>query len=244
MSPALLKSRLLKNLVPLAGGAGALILLLTVFLWFQGETLAPWSPDRLPDLPATGDLPALSEAMENNPVLRARVEKLAAYDEAFLFVNYRQVNEEAAAILLLWAGANLNDTRKTREGIDQRIDLFLRAIYGFGPEDFIKGDPVMGDRPWARWFNHFKIRLLIQVAGQRVYKDPPLYDLRSGQMTVESDFSRPFMNGFLTFLEQQPAPRPFINNFIVFVQDTKGLNALSDHDRQIIEAMQALKKKS
>ena len=240
---ARLQSLVLKHPVPFVGGFVLFVLILLAVFWSRGETLMPWSPNTHLDLPATGTLPSLSEAMKQNPNLRRRVQKLNTYDEAYLFVNYAQVDEDISAILLLWAGADLNDAGRTREGLDKRVDKFLRAIYGFGPDDYIKGDPVMGERPWPRWFSYFKTRLLVQLAAQRVYTQPPQYDLRSGEITVSGSFSRAFMNGFTEFLKLQENPAPYINNFLVFVDETRGLRNLPEEDRMMVEKMVALKEK-
>ncbi len=241
---ARLQHLVLKHPLFSLGGLSVLALIILAVFWSQGETLLPWTPNNNLDLPATGTLPALSVAMDQNPDLRRRVGNLNAYDEAYLFVNYKQVNEDVAAILLLWAGANLNDARPTREGIDRRIDRFLRAIYGFGPDDYIQDDPVMGRAPWARWFTYFKTRLLVQVAAQRIYTAPPSYDIRSGDIAVESGFSQAFINGFIDFLKLQDNPNPYINNFLVFVDETKGFKNLSEEDQKTVEEIVALKKKS
>lgn len=233
---------ILKYPIRFAGGMSALVLILLAIFWVSGETLLPWAGNKDLDLPSTGTLPALSVAMDNNPALKDRVEKLNTYDEAYLFVNYKQVNEDIAAILLLWAGADLSDNAATREGIDRRIDKFLRAIYGFGPDDYIKDDPVMGRAPWPRWFTYFKTRLLVQLAAQRIYTEVPEYDPRSGEIMVNGTFSGPFIRGFIDFLKLQENPAPYINNFLVFVDETKGLKNLSPQELQTVERLNAMKR--
>jgi hypothetical protein len=220
-------------------GAGLVLAGLLVLLVVSGRPLVPWALSGLPELPATGVLPPLSAAMETNPELRARVRALGERDEAWLFVNYKETDKEIAAILLMWAGANMARGGVTPEGLDPRIDTFLRKVYGLGPDDYITGDPVIGDRPWVRWFTHFKPRLLIQLAAQRVYSGKVTYDPRRDRMSVEPRLSTHFMDGFMAFARQQPDPTPYINNLVAFIDSTTGLAKLSASDKARIEALAA-----
>lgn len=221
------------------------VALLAVLVWaiVSGRAPGPWSLRALPDLAASGDLPALSEAMRTDDALRARVRALGGRDEGWLFVNYREADTEIAGILLQWSGANMASAAKTREGLDSRIDTFLRRVYGFGPDDDIVGEPIMGDRPWVRWFNHYKPRLLIQMAAQRVYDGDAVYDPATDRMTIEPRLSRHFIDAFTEFVMQQPQKAPYINNLLAFIDSTAGLKNLPPKDRKTIDDLMALREK-
>lgn len=227
----------------LAAAAAAALLVVLSILVFSGRAPGPWSLDNLPDLAATGDIPMLSEAMRTDSALRARVQKLGERDEAWMFTNYREVDSEVAGILLQWSGANMASAAKTAEGLDSRVDTFLRRIYGFNDSDFIVGEPIMGDKPWVRWFNHYKPRLLIQMAAQRVYDGEARYDPATDRMSVEPRLSRPFMRAFREFVAQQPQKAAYINNLLAFIDSTAGLAALPPKEREIIDELMALREK-
>ncbi len=225
-------------------GAAALALVaLLAFMVFSDRPLGPWQSSGMPDLAATGELPQLSIAMDADPALEERVRALANRDEGWLFANFRDVDIEIVSILLMWSQADMSSAAKTREGLDSRIDTFLRKIYGFGPDDYILGDPLVGTDPWVRWFNHYKPRLLIQTAAQRVYDRGVVYDPVEDRMLITGDLSQWFLKDFRVFLEQQPDPAPFLNNFLAFVNATKGLQNLSEEDREIVQELMALRPK-
>lgn len=221
----------------------AAVLILVTLLVFTGRAPGPWSFDNLPDLAATGDLPSLSEAMRTDDALRARVKALGDRDEGWMFANYRDVDTQVAGILLQWSGANMTRAEKTVEGLDSRIDTFLRRIYGFNDTDFIVGEPIMGNNPWVRWFNHYKPRLLIQMAAQRVYDGEVGYDPATDRMSVEPSLSRSFISGFRDFVAQQPQKAPYINNLLAFIDSTAGLANLPPADRKIVDELMALREK-
>lgn len=222
---------------------GGLLLLALLLALFLGRAPGPWSLDSLPDLAATGDLPTLSEAMRTDTALRARVRALGERDEGWIFANFRDTDTEVAGILLQWSGANMRSAEKTREGLDSRIDTFLRRIYGFGPDDYIVGEPIMGNNPWVRWFNHYKPRILIQMAGQRVYDGDVHYDPATDRMRVTPRLSSHFMDGFAAFVAEQPQKAPYINNLVAFINASAGLNNLSPKDRKIVDDLMALREK-
>jgi hypothetical protein len=226
-------------------GISALVILglfLMALIWssISGRPLAPWTLSSLPNLAATGDLSSLTDVMENNSILRDRVKALGNKDEGYIFTNYREVDKEISAILLMWAGADMTKAVRTNEGLDLRVDTFLRKIYGFGPDDLIVGDPLTGDNPWVRWFNHFKPRLLIQMAGSRVYDGDITYDPVRDRMAIDARLSPSFFNDFTAFVAQQPKPAPYINNLLAFIDETVGLKSLSDKDKARIKALMNL----
>ncbi len=222
---------------------GGLLLLFLLWVVFSGKPVGPWLLHSMPNLAATGNLPPLSDAMMRDAALRAKVQALGERDEGWIFVNYRAVDTEVAAILLQWSGADMTRATKTYEGLDSRVDTFLRAIYGFPADEPIVGAPLVGDNPWVRWFNHYKPRLLIQMAAQRVYAGEVTYDIAADRMSIEPILSRDFMDGFREFVSQQPDPAPYVNNLLAFIDSTAGLKNLPPKEREIVDQLMALRRK-
>lgn len=232
VSSLLLRNKRLAALV----GAGAVLAFILIwsfgggFFFVQQED---WTPKGI-SLAAVGEIPPLHEAIKNNEALRAKVEDFSAKDEAFLFVNYRQVDEDIATILLLWAGVDLSQTGKTEEDVDRRVDAFLRKAHGLSSDDLLIGEPLLGKNPWIRWLGYFKSRLLIQAAGQRIYDGGASYDYRNDKIYVQGKLSEDFFEGFTAFVKQQREPKPYINNLLVFIDETKGLKNLDEEENKLI----------
>ena len=232
VSSLLLRNRRLAALI----GAGTILAFTLIWGFGSGLFFAQqedWAPKGI-SLAAVGEIPPLHEVMERNEALRMKVEDFAARDEAFLFVNYRQVDEDIAAILLLWAGVDLSKAGETVEGIDRRVDSFLRKAHGLSPDDLLVGEPLLGKNPWIRWLGYFKSRLLIQAAGQRIYDGGASYDYRKDKIYVRGRLSEDFLKGFTAFVKQQPDPKPYINNLLVFIDETKGLKNLDEEENKLV----------
>ena len=143
---------------------------------------------------------------------------------------------------MFWAGADMTTAARTAEGLDSRVETFLRKIYGLGPDDYIVGSPLVGDKPWVRWFTHFKSRLMIQMAAMRVYDGDVVYDVAKDRIILNARLSPAFLDDFTAFARQQPDPTPYINNLIAFIDQTAGLAHLSDKDKKRVKALTELRK--
>jgi hypothetical protein len=182
---------------------------------------------------AYGMLDPLDEAMDDNALLRDRVMQLMSYEPAFLFANYRQVNAEIAEILFLWSGLTPEQLRAL--GSRRAVNEFLRQVHALPRDIPVENNPALGERPWPRLFTRFKARLLMMGQGHRIYKGRAYYDSLNDQMVVEGTLSPAFVETFAAFIKTQPenSRRPFINNFLVFVDETKGLENLSEKEKEL-----------
>ncbi|HPF78210.1 MAG TPA: hypothetical protein PLF01_02860, partial [Alphaproteobacteria bacterium] len=190
-----------KHLLIAAGGVVALLLL--TMLMMGGSVKNAARPDQQLTIPAMGNLPPLHTAMENNAAIRERVNKVLSVDEAYLFVNYREINGLIAEILFLWSGLTV-DQLQTMKG-RQAIDYFLRYIYDLPDDEPLVNNPILGDNPWPNLFNRFKTRLLMQGNGYKIYSGTAYYNSADDEMVIEGGFSKSFMTGFTKFLKKQNA---------------------------------------
>lgn len=223
-----------KKLIVILGVVLAL-LLATSFIFGEGD--APKRPDQILTIPAAGNLPDLHETMERNALIRRRVEHILEFDEAALFVEYRKVNGIVAEILFLWAGLS-SEQLQTMQG-REAIDYFLRYVYGLPEDDPIKNNPVLDERPWARLFNRFKARLLMQGNGHKIYDGLAYYDTQSDSMVIQGTLAKGYMNGFKEFLDKQAANdrKRYLNNFLSYVNETKGFQNLTTEEKQLLQAL-------
>lgn len=217
--------------------AGAVLFLFLGAVFFMGGNKMPQRPDQILTIPTTGNLPDLNETLQKNKDVRLRVERILAMDEAYLFVNYREVNGIVAEILFLWAGMTPEQlqTMKGREA----IDFFLRYVYGLPKDDPIKNNPVLGAKPWARLFNRFKARLLMQGHGFKIYDGLAYYDTQSDRMVISGELSNKYAAVFKQFLETRPAQeqKRYMNNFLSYVNETKGFENLSGQEKQLLQQL-------
>ena len=194
-----------------------------------------------PDLPLTiqsfGMLDPLSEAMRDNADLRMRVERLMAYDTAYLFANYRRVNAEIAEVLFLWSGLRVEELKQLNS--QRAVNLFLRRVHALPDDVIVENNPALGDRPWPTLFTRFKSRFLMMGQGHKIYKGRAYYDSIKDEMVVEGELSKDFVTTFHAFIKTQPSKtqKSLINNFLVFVDETKGLKNLNEKEKELIQSL-------
>lgn len=185
------------------------------------------------NLPPAGRLPSLQQAMRENPALRAKVNEFSQRDEAYLFANYAQADADVATILLLWGGADVNNTSKSSEGMDNRVERFLRAVFQeSGP---LTNNPRMGKNPWPRLFLHYKLRLIAQTAGGKAPFEGELrYDTARDRIMMEGRLSKDFFQDFGAFLKSRSDPEPFRNNLVYYVDQIRPFTSLSAAENEAI----------
>jgi len=222
-----------KSIIILAGGV---ILLLGALVFLTGDK-TPDRPQQILTIPSTGNLPDLHETMKGNRDVRLRVDRVLMLDEAYLFVNYREVNGVIAEILFLWAGLTPEQlqTMKGREA----INYFLRYVHDLPKNDPIKNNPILGDKPWARLFNRFKARLLMQGNGYKIYDGLAYYDTQRDQMVIEGVLSNQYTKSFKQFLDTQSASdkKRYLNNFLSYVNETKGFTNLNEEEKKLLQGL-------
>ncbi len=217
----------------------ALLVLVLIFvaLWFMGgtpQTVSSFVGGSTVMLPEKGGFKSLGVAAQEDRALRQKINKLVSYDEAYLFVNYKEVNNLVVEILFLWSG--LTQEQIERMGGTRSVNFFLRKLYGLSDDEPVIGHPLLGDRPWPRLFAHYKARLLMQGAGYKIYNGEAFYDSERDRLVVNGGLSKGFVKGLSKFIKTQPVMqrKAYINNFLVFVDQTKGLKNLSAEEKKIL----------
>lgn len=219
--------------------AGACLFLLAIILisFFNRTPENAARPDQVFNIQAFGTLPNLNEAMRDNSRINALVQKLLSYDDAYVFVNYRQVNTELATLMFLWAG--ISEEELNRIGSQRAIAVFIRRAYALPADEPIVGNPILEDNPWGDLFNRFKAQILMQGQAHKIYDGLAYFDNETDEMIINGNISEEFIEGFEGFLKTQDAQtrKKHFNNFLLFIRDTKGFRELSEEDKELIKVL-------
>lgn len=217
-------------------GITTIILILFVLSVFSFNA-APQKKELPIDIPAYGTLPSLQEMAGDNAEFRASVEQLWSYDEAFLFVNDREVNTLIAEILFLWSGFSKEQIKKYNSAT--LIHNFLRRTYELPRGEPVKNNPALPENAWPYMFNRYKTRLLMLGSGKNIYKRDAYYDALEDQVFVSGALSNDYLNNFKSFLDTLPATdrKRVANNFLSFIHETKGLQNLSDKEKEKVNQL-------
>ncbi len=219
-------------------GAVCFVFLILLTLFFFNRTPENAArPDQAFNIAPFGNLPPLNQALNDSGRMLRLAEGLVSYDEAFLFVNYRQVNTEIATLLFLWVG--IDEETLQNIGSQRAIAIFIRRAYGLPDDEPIIGNPLLEDNPWGDLFNRFKAQILMQGQGHKIFDGLAYFDNELDQMVVRADISEDFVGGFSEFLQTQPADarKKYFNNFLLFIRDTKGFNNLSNKDKKLLQML-------
>lgn len=227
-------NRLPKNQKIIIGVLGCICLVL-LFTYLNRAPENAARPDQAFNIGAFGTLPDLSEAMQENGQINALVQNFLSYDEAFLFANYRPVNNDMATLLFLWAG--ISQKQLSEIGAQRAIEIFIRRAYALPDDEPIIGNPLLEENPWGDLFNRFKAQILMQGQGHKIYDGLAYFDNETNQMVIRGDLSKSFMNDFAEFLNTQSAEqrRRYINNLLLFIRETKGLNNISEQNKELVK---------
>lgn len=219
-------------------GAFLFLLLVVMVTAFNRVPENAARPDQSFNIGAFGALPPLDQAVKDSGRLNNIIQEIVTYDEAYLFVNYKQVNSKIATALFLWAG--ISEAELERLGSQQAIAVFIRRAYGLPADEPIVNNPLLEDNPWGDLFNRFKAQILMQGQGHKIYDGLAYFDNEADQMVIDADISKGFIKGFSEFLQSQDtaARKRYINNFLLFIRDTKSFRALSEKDKELIKQLQ------
>ena len=231
----------LKNKQIILVGVLGIVLLIAIVVFMGASTKNKSRPEQEFNISSFGMLMPLNDAMAQSSDVNALAQKLLAYDEVVLFVNYPQVNSDMASLMFLWSGMTRAELKKL--GGQRAIAVFLRHVYGLPKDEPIIGNPLLEGNPWGDLFNRFKAQILMQGQGHKIYDGLAYYDNEQNQMVVRADLSKEFMNGFAEFLKTQNSKKrkKYFNNFLLFIRDTKGFNNLSKKDKAMIKTLQGIK---
>lgn len=220
------------NLAFIVGGLVLCLLITGALIFLKPEK------EKIPQLSGIGLIPTLETAMERDQALKERILFLCQKPAMELFTDIDTVNDHVAIILFGWAGVDFeNPPQQKEQGLNPFVEFFLRKAYVVPDNQPISNNPMLGQDPWPRLFNHFKSRLLSQCGADSVFTGPVSYTSFNDYLRIEGDISPEFINRFNNFLGNQPNPRPFTLNFLAFINATKGLNTLNTDEKALIESL-------
>ena len=191
--------------------------------------------DLILTIPAMGGLPALDQGMDSNRALRAKVDEILSYDEAYLFVNYVQVNNLVTEIMFLWIGLTPEQIQNNKT--QKLAEIFLRKLYNLPNDEPIRGNPFLEDKPWGGVFQKIKAKLLMQGQGHKIFDGVAYYDSEKDIMVVEGGLSKTYLKnlGQIITTLPQDKQRKYKNNYLLFVDNTLGLKNLSDAEKEMLK---------
>ncbi len=217
------------------GSIASVVLIIVVYSFFSSPIKNTANKDMVLSIPAMGNLDDLDSAMKKNGELHQKVKELLSYDEAYLFVNYTQVDSLVTHIMFLWIGM----TSKEIEENDRQVlvETFIRRAYNLPEDEPIKNSPFLKKRPWSDLFQQIKARLLMQGQGHKVYNGVAYYNSENDKMVVEGELSQSYVEGFAEFVKSQPKNKQkgYINNYLVYINETLGLKNLSKKEKKILK---------
>lgn len=233
-------AHLLQDRKIVAGGALVFVFLMIVLGLVMGGPKNAGRPDQEFNIPAFGKLPTIQKAMKQNGEIKDIAQRLLSYDEAYIFVNYPQINNDVALLMFLWAGID-QEQLKTLGG-KGAIPVFLRYVYDMPEDEILEGNPLLEDNPWGDLLNRYKAIILMQGQGYKIYDGLAYYDNEKDKMVIEGSLSENFVQGFAEFLKTQAVEKrkKYLNNFFLFIRDTKGINNLNSEEKSLIRMLQGI----
>lgn len=194
---------------------------------------------RIATLKGFGDLPSLSDAMAQDAPLTAMVAALSARPATDIFFKRIDVDQSIADILFRWAGSGEMMPRSFGPLIDSRVAGFLKVI-GSIPPEIVPGTGIGAERAghyfetWLRAFDHFRVRLLAQTLGGKIFQGGALYDPDTDFVHDVGMLSEDFIKSFDIELQQSTNSGEAIRNLLDFIDQAKGLSNLSDQEQDMI----------
>lgn len=223
-----------KGALPLFAAAAVGVAVAAALLWAFYFRPVDTLKQGLPTLAGQGRLPALHVAMARDKSLRAEVRAFCALDDTTLFFEREQTDKVVAAILLHWAGVDIDAPvdGKAPGGLHPHVDAFLRAAYDLGQTTPIAGNPLLGGDPWPRLFRHYKHRLMAQCAGAGVFEGSVTYDYERDRVMVQGWLSQGFLDRFAATLKIRPGKGKAVSGLLSYIDDVKGIKSLPDDWRR------------
>lgn len=195
----------------------------------EDKTPRPWVEEKGFNLPPVGSLPSLQTAMQSNASLRAAVMAFSEKDDAQIFADYKQTDAQIAVILLGWADAN--ETGRTGEGIDARVDTFLRRAFEMPGLEPVLNNPRLGRDPWSRLFGYYKARLIAQTpGGQAPFTGGVVYDVGNDRLLARGGLNRAFFAEFGAFIRGRPDAATYRDNLLTYINVARPALAAQDRD--------------
>lgn len=199
-------------------------------------------------LKGTGNLPLLHDAMNRDGLLTEMVGALSSRPSTDMFLKRVEVDLAVADILFRWAGSDLIPNESFGPFIDARVAGFLQTA-GIIPPETVRGTVIraeeagMLNEAWFRAFDYFRLRLLGQTLGKKVYHGGLTYDVASDSLSIPGHLNEQFIASLDDALQSSKNSGESIHNFLDFIVQTKGFNNLSEQEQDLIMGMKVRPKK-
>ena len=226
-----LKNNFQKNKKFILAGAISVLVVILSFSYCSAPVKNSAQKNMMLTIPALGQLPALHEAMRESAKLHGNVKEILSYDEAYLFVNYPQINALVTETMFLWSGLT---PAQIKTGNRQKMaEYFIRYVYGLPADEPIRGNPLLEKKPWAGFFQKIKAKILMQGQGHKVFDGVAYYDSEKDRMIVQGGLSIEYLQNLSEFILTQPKEKQksYFNNYLIFIDNTLGLKNLNDEER-------------
>lgn len=179
-----------------------------------------WADESGINLPPLGTLPSLQTAARTNPTLRRALNEFSQKSDAELFADFARTDADITAILLLWAGADLDRSERMRDGTDRRVAVFLQRVYGLSTGASVANHPRLGRDPWPRLFAQHKVRLIAQAkGGSAPFTGTLRYNIARDRVELQGGgLNRRFFADFGNFVRGRRNADALRNNLLSYVR--------------------------
>lgn len=197
-------------------------------------------------LAGRGNLEPLHMVTMHDASLKEMVDELGTVPPVDIFSKETAVNLKVANILFRWAEADMVEKGAYGQYIDARVAAFLRKI-GSVPASFMPGteipvkDATNLTQLWFKVFEHYRIRLLAQTAGQSIYEGKTVYNMNTDALTINGTISPVFIGALREELQTARNSGEQMRAFLDFVDSTKGFTKLSDKEQDMIMSIEVKK---
>jgi|GEM_PF-6437953 hypothetical protein len=191
-----------------------------------------------------GELVPLHDAMAGDAELNALVERFKIVPVSRLLAYPGETNMQVLNILFRWAGVDQVLPGTYGPYIDARVVAFLKKL-GAVPSTVLPETPLeMGEAEnisqlWFPIFDHFRIRLVVQGMGKDVYGGKASYQYNKDMIAVDAPISPDFITAFQAELARSQNSGEAMRSLLDFVAATKGFEALSDQEQDMIMSLNA-----
>lgn len=187
-------------------------------------------------------IPPLHQAALSDIRLREMVDALSTIPATDYFARPELANQMIVEILLRWTGADMAAQGAYGPYIDARLVAFLRAM-GAMPDGIDGNDEIKPDQvdalynSWYRVYEHYRTRLITQIAGKEIYSGRVAYDLNADRVSVSGPISQDFLSRLQSSLRESRHSGDVMRGFLDYVDRSKGLNSLSEAEHDMIMAL-------
>lgn len=194
-------------------------------------------------LAGRGDLEPLHMVMLHDSSLKEMVTELGKVSPVDIFAKQPQVDMKVADILFRWAEADMAEKGAYGPYIDARVASFLRKI-GSVPASFMPGtaipikDATNLTQLWFKVFDHYRIRLLAQTAGQKIFDGKIVYNMNTDALSIGGPISPVFVAALQEELQTANNSGEQMRSFLDFIDGTKGFSTLSEKEQDMIMSIE------